>query len=208
MTDLENAPAARRHGRRRGGDPRLRGQGVHPAADDGLSHRRTDAGRGGAVGRAGGGRRPDDPAVGHVRPQRPAQPGRAATTAKLVSVQVNSDGTATFDLPRAEVGQGITTATAMIIADEMDIPIDRVKIRLADARPELLFNQLTGGSNSMHSIFGPVRTAAATARGRLVQAAAAQFGVSALDLIARATASSRPATGARRRTARSRRWPR
>ena len=110
----------------------------------------------------------------------------AAATANLVSVRVNSDGTASFDLHRAEVGQGITTATAMIIADEMDIPIDRVKITLADARPELLFNQLTGGSNSMHSIFTPVRAAAATARGQLMQAAAAELGASVSDLTARA----------------------
>jgi isoquinoline 1-oxidoreductase beta subunit len=110
----------------------------------------------------------------------------AESTANLVSVRVNSDGTASFDLHRAEVGQGITTATAMIIADEMDIPLDRVKIKLADARPELLFNQLTGGSNSMHSIFTPVRTAAATARGQLMQAAASQMGVSVSELTARA----------------------
>ena len=44
---------------------------------------------------------------------------------------------------------------------------------LADARPELLFNQLTGGSNTMHAIYQPVRTAAAGARQRLVNAAAA-----------------------------------
>src|SRR4051794_28270532 len=110
----------------------------------------------------------------------------AESTANLVSVRVNSDGTAAFDLHRCEVGQGITTATAMIIADEMDIPLDRVKIKLADARPELLFNQLTGGSNSMHSIFTPVRTAAAAARGALMQAAASQLGVSISDLTARA----------------------
>ena len=103
-------------------------------------------------------------------------------TAGLISVAVHSDGTASFALPRAEVGQGITTACAMTIADEMDIPIDRVKVTLSDARPELLFNQFTAGSNSMHSIFGPLRTAAATARGRLVQAAASQLGVSELDL--------------------------
>jgi len=73
----------------------------------------------------------------------------------------------------------------MIIADEMDIPIDRVKITLAPARPELLFNQLTGGSNSMHSIFTPVRMAAATARGQLMSAAAGHMGVSVSDLTAR-----------------------
>jgi isoquinoline 1-oxidoreductase subunit beta len=106
----------------------------------------------------------------------------AAPTATLISVTVNPDGTASFELPRAEVGQGITTAVAMTIADEMDLPIDKVKITLADARRELVFNQFTGGSNSMHSIFGPVRTAAATARGRLQQAAAQQLRVAESDL--------------------------
>ena len=77
---------------------------------------------------------------------------------------VNHDGTVSFALPRAEVGQGITTAVAMTIADEMDLPVDKVTVTLADARPELVFNQLTGGSNTMHAIFTPVRTAAAIAR--------------------------------------------
>jgi isoquinoline 1-oxidoreductase subunit beta len=106
----------------------------------------------------------------------------AQPTANFISITVNPDGTAAFELPRAEVGQGITTAVAMTIADEMDLPIDKVKVTLADARRELIFNQLTGGSNSMHSIFGPVRTAAATARGRLQQAAAAQLRVAESDL--------------------------
>ena len=90
----------------------------------------------------------------------------------LIKVTVNTDGTVSFALPRAEVGQGITTAVAMCIADEMDIPLDRVKMSLADADPALLFNQFTGGSNSMHSIFTPVRAAAAIARGQMVNTAA------------------------------------
>ena len=100
---------------------------------------------------------------------------------------VNTDGTVSFALPRAEVGQGITTAVAMCIADEMDIPLDQVKMSLADADPALLFNQFTGGSNSMHSIFTPVRAAAAIARGQLVSTAAAMHG-GAADA---ATASAR-----------------
>ena len=97
-------------------------------------------------------------------------------TSGLIKVTVNHDGTVSFALPRAEVGQGITTAVAMTIADEMDLPLEKVKVTLADARPELVWNQLTGGSNSMHSIFTPVRVAAATARGQLLQAAAAELG--------------------------------
>jgi isoquinoline 1-oxidoreductase beta subunit len=100
----------------------------------------------------------------------------AMPTSNLITVQVNRDGTVSFALPRAEVGQGITTAVAMTIAEEMNLPLDRVKVTLADARPELLFNQLTGGSNTMHAIYTPVRVAAALARSRLTNAAAQHLG--------------------------------
>ena len=79
----------------------------------------------------------------------------ANLTASLITVTINPDGTASFALPRAEVGQGITTAVAMVIADELDLALDKVNITLSDARPELEFNQLTGGSNSMHCSLRP-----------------------------------------------------
>jgi isoquinoline 1-oxidoreductase subunit beta len=100
----------------------------------------------------------------------------------LIKVVVNADGTVSFALPRAEVGQGITTATAMTIADEMGLPLSKVNVTLADATPDLVFNQFTGGSNSMHSIFTQVRVAAAIARHSLLDAAAALLGGSPTDL--------------------------
>lgn len=103
----------------------------------------------------------------------------AAPTSGLITVQLKSDGTAYFAVPRAEVGQGITTAFAMMVAEELDLPMDKVEIALADARPELLMNQLTGGSNSMRSMYLPVRTAAAITRQRLVETAATHWGVEA-----------------------------
>jgi isoquinoline 1-oxidoreductase beta subunit len=106
----------------------------------------------------------------------------AAPTAGLISVVVNADGTASFAAHRAEVGQGMTTAVAMMIAEELDLPLADVHITLADARPELLMNQLTGGSNSMRSIYLPVRTAAAIARQQLVTAAAKQWKVAPATL--------------------------
>jgi isoquinoline 1-oxidoreductase beta subunit len=109
----------------------------------------------------------------------------ALPTAGLIRVIVNPDGTVSFELPRAEVGQGITTAVAMTIADEMDIALEQVNVTLADARPELIFNQFTGGSNSMHSIFDPVRVAAAVAKGRLTQTAANMWAKNASDLTVR-----------------------
>ncbi|MEC3976172.1 molybdopterin cofactor-binding domain-containing protein [Amycolatopsis sp. H20-H5] len=106
----------------------------------------------------------------------------ALPTSGLISVRVNADGTASFAVHRAEVGQGMTTAVAMMIAEELDLPLNKVKVTLADARPELLLNQLTGGSNSMRSIYTPVRTAAALARQQLVATAASQWKVPASEL--------------------------
>ena len=109
----------------------------------------------------------------------------ARPTANLITVAVNPDGTVSFAMPRAEVGQGITTAVAMTIAEEMDLPLDKVRVTLADARPELIWNQMTGGSNTMHAIFTPVRVAAAIARGALLRAAALQLGASPSQLTIR-----------------------
>ena len=106
-------------------------------------------------------------------------------TANLISIAVNADGTVSFALPRAEVGQGITTAVAMTIAEEMDVAVDKVHVTLADARPELIWNQITGGSNTMHSIFTPVRVAASIARGALLQAAADLLGATVSQLTAK-----------------------
>ncbi|MBD0740960.1 molybdopterin cofactor-binding domain-containing protein [Streptomyces sp. CBMA152] len=116
----------------------------------------------------------------------------ALPTANLITIQVDADGTASFVLPRAEVGQGITTSSAMLIAEELDLPLEKVKVSLADARPELLFNQMTGASNTTISTFTPIRVAAATARARLLEAAAAQFGEAASTLTTRAGVVTSP----------------
>ena len=101
----------------------------------------------------------------------------AAPTADMLTLTVNSDGTVDFQLPREEVGQGIATAIAMLIADEMNIPLTSVHMHLQRATPALLFNQITGGSNSVRSLYTPVRTVAAAAKGRLTAAAAGRLGV-------------------------------
>ncbi|MGH3629318.1 MAG: molybdopterin cofactor-binding domain-containing protein, partial [Sciscionella sp.] len=106
----------------------------------------------------------------------------AAPTSHLITVHVHPDGTASFALPRAEVGQGITTSTTMVIAEELDLPMNKVTVTLADARPELLLNQLTGGSNTTRSTYQPIRMAAAIARQQLVHTAAQQMNVPASEL--------------------------
>ncbi|GGR89441.1 isoquinoline 1-oxidoreductase subunit beta [Streptomyces aureoverticillatus] len=119
----------------------------------------------------------------------------ALPTSNLITIEVHQDGTVSFALPRAEVGQGITTSTAMLIAEEMDLPVDRVRVTLADARPELLFNQLTGASNTTISTYTPVRVAAAVARGRLLEAAARELGVPIGDLKLKAGVVTAPGGG-------------
>ena len=116
----------------------------------------------------------------------------AAPTSGLITVELKTDGTAHFAVPRCEVGQGITTAFAMMVAEELDLPMNKVEITLADARPELLMNQLTGGSNSMRSMYLPVRTAVALARQRLVETAAEHWAVDAGRLTTRKGVVSGP----------------
>ncbi|MFJ7958175.1 molybdopterin cofactor-binding domain-containing protein [Streptomyces sp. NPDC096319] len=117
----------------------------------------------------------------------------ALPTSNLITIRIDTDGTAHFALPRAEVGQGVTTSSAMIVAEELDLPLDKVKVTLADARPELLFNQLTGGSNTTYSTYTPIRVAAALARGRLLHAASLVLGDAVETLTTKAGAVLSPA---------------
>src|SRR4051794_15187679 len=109
----------------------------------------------------------------------------ALPTAFLLTVEVTATDRIVVHVPRAEVGQGITTAMGMVAAEELDARLDRIDVVLDDARPELLFNQLTGGSDSLHSLYEPMRVGAAAARARLVTAAAQRFAVPASSLVTR-----------------------
>ncbi|WP_369182212.1 molybdopterin cofactor-binding domain-containing protein [Streptomyces sp. Y1] len=100
-------------------------------------------------------------------------------TAHLLVLEVTAAGRAVLTLPRLEVGQGLTTAMAMLVAEELDARLTDVDVPLSDGRPELLFNQLTGGSTSVRSLYEPVRAAAAAARARLVTAAAQHWNLPA-----------------------------
>ncbi|WP_405020983.1 molybdopterin-dependent oxidoreductase [Kitasatospora sp. NBC_00070] len=103
-------------------------------------------------------------------------------TAHLLVLEVTEAGRVVLQLPRVEVGQGLTTAMAMLVADELDAVLTDVDVPLSPARPELLFGQLTGASNSVRSLYDPVRAAAAAARARLVTAAARRWDLPASGL--------------------------
>jgi isoquinoline 1-oxidoreductase subunit beta len=106
----------------------------------------------------------------------------------LFVLEVTPENRIVFRVPRAEVGQGITTALAIIVADEIDARLVDVDAPLEDARQDLGTAQSTGGSSSVRSLWDPVRSIAAEARARLVTAAAQRWNVSADSLTTRDTA--------------------
>ena len=73
-------------------------------------------------------------------------------TMPLVKVTNGENGRVRLALPRLEVGQGIATATAMMLADKLRLPLSAIEVTSADASPELIWNQLTGGSSSVRSL--------------------------------------------------------
>jgi isoquinoline 1-oxidoreductase beta subunit len=111
----------------------------------------------------------------------------AAPTVHNLVIEITEDNRVVMQLPRAEVGQGITTSIAMVLADELDARLVDVDMRLQDATPSNGFNQLTGGSASISVLYAPVRTVAAAMRARLVTAAAQRWGLPAETLRTRDT---------------------
>ncbi|MBC8055033.1 MAG: molybdopterin-dependent oxidoreductase, partial [Rhizobiales bacterium] len=103
-------------------------------------------------------------------------------TMPLVTLAIGTDGRARLDLPRLESGQGLATACGMMVAEELDLPLSMVDVTAADARPELLFNQITGGSSAVRCFDVALPLIAAAARARLLAAAAQQWGLSAATL--------------------------
>jgi isoquinoline 1-oxidoreductase beta subunit len=97
-------------------------------------------------------------------------------------VRIDHAGKTTLVMPQVEMGQGVYTAVAMILADELDADYAQVVLEHAPPNDKLYANpifgiQVTGNSNSIRAFWKPLRTAGAAARAMLVQAAAAQWQV-------------------------------
>lgn len=97
-------------------------------------------------------------------------------------IRIDTTGTATLIMPQVEMGQGIYTSIAMILAEELDADFSRVALLHAPPNDKFYGNpifglQSTGNSNSIRAFWKPLRTAGASARAMLVQAAAEQWQV-------------------------------
>jgi isoquinoline 1-oxidoreductase subunit beta len=97
-------------------------------------------------------------------------------------IRIDRSGRTTLVMPQVEMGQGVYTSIPMILAEELDADFSQVTLEHAPPSDKLYANpvfgiQVTGNSNSIRSFWKPLRSAGASARVMLVQAAAQQWQV-------------------------------
>ncbi|AHG93837.1 aldehyde oxidase and xanthine dehydrogenase molybdopterin binding protein (plasmid) [Gemmatirosa kalamazoonensis] len=92
-------------------------------------------------------------------------------------VRLEPDGAVVIVVARPEMGQGVRTTLAMLVAEELDAPWERVRVEQGDLDPSRYGEQYTGGSAVVRTSWEPLRRAGAAARALLVGAAAARWGV-------------------------------
>ena len=115
-------------------------------------------------------------------PKGPALPGSLQTNRMLDGwLRINGDGSVTMMTGKIDLGQGITTALAQIVSDELDVDYKRIKIISGDTA--LTPNEgVTSGSLSIQDSGTALRFASAEARDILMQAASAKLGVPASEM--------------------------
>ena len=97
-------------------------------------------------------------------------------------IRIGRKGEVTLVMPMVEMGQGIYTAMAMLLAEELEVGLDQVRLEHAPADDALYANpilhiQTTGQSASIRAFWTPLRQAGAVGRTLLVTAAAKRWGV-------------------------------
>ena len=112
----------------------------------------------------------------------PAKPGKLNAGGQMNAwLVIGADDSITIIVDRSEMGQGVYTALPMLLAEELEISLDAIKVVAApvgDAYINALNGgQITGTSNSVQDAWDKLRTAGAQARSMLIGAAAAQWRV-------------------------------
>jgi len=120
--------------------------------------------------------------VRETPPAPPPSPGQPAAVAgnpaegPEVLLAVWDDGSVTALNGHVDLGTGIQTALSQIVAEELDVPMAQVRMVLGDtARAPNQGATIASASIQIHA--GPLRHAAAQARGWLIAQAAEQLGV-------------------------------
>lgn len=92
-------------------------------------------------------------------------------------VSIGTDGSVTLFNHRPEMGQGTFQSIPMILAEELEVPIETIQIRQSIASRELYGSQMVVGSRSIQTEFEKLRKMGASARQLLKQAAADTWGI-------------------------------
>src|SRR5207237_1964860 len=121
--------------------------------------------------------KPPEAAVGSATTRASDQSPRLAPNG---FIRIARDGSVTFIVHKVEMGQGTFTSIPMLLAEELDVDLQKVQLEQAPAdnalyADPLLGGQVTGGTTSVRGAWEPLRRAGATARAMLVQAAADQW---------------------------------
>jgi isoquinoline 1-oxidoreductase subunit beta len=97
-------------------------------------------------------------------------------------IKIGANGVVNLMSPNPEFGSNVKTSMPMILADELDVDWKNVIVEQADFFPERFDRQFTGGSQGIRQGWKPLRTAGATARQLLVNAAAQKWNVPATEV--------------------------
>ncbi|MGS0756916.1 molybdopterin cofactor-binding domain-containing protein, partial [Roseateles sp. GG27B] len=103
----------------------------------------------------------------------------------LVFVSIGADGIVTVVCHRSEMGQGVRTSLAMVVADELEADWAQVRVEQAPGDEARYGNQNTDGSRSIRHSLDPLHRVGAAARSMLEAAAAANWGVAASEVQAK-----------------------
>ncbi|HUQ79692.1 MAG TPA: molybdopterin cofactor-binding domain-containing protein [Gemmatimonadaceae bacterium] len=117
------------------------------------------------------------PASAVAAPRRRKSNERIAPSAQIGAfIEIDESGVVTISAKNPEIGTGTRTALPMIVAEELDVAWERVRVVQAPLDRKY-GGQFTGGSTGVSSNWMPMRRAGATARYALVSAAATRWGV-------------------------------
>ncbi|HEY2836441.1 MAG TPA: molybdopterin cofactor-binding domain-containing protein [Rhizomicrobium sp.] len=97
-------------------------------------------------------------------------------------IRIDPDGHVALIIPQEEMGQGVYTSLSQLLADELDVGLDRVTPEPSPPSDTIYGSPMgggqgTGGSTSIRAFYTALRQVGASARAMLVQAAAAQWHV-------------------------------
>ncbi len=97
-------------------------------------------------------------------------------------IKIAPNGEVTIFSPNPEIGQNVKTSMPLIVAEELDVDWEQVKVKQAPLDTDNYNRQIAGGSQSIRQGWDSLRMAGATARYLLVAAAAKKWGANAKDL--------------------------